>query len=291
MWFPAPTRPLRGALSFLGQHGLVLGGLGSGIAALSCLALNRPLAWDLVFTAFALVTPSYGIDRIIDAARDEEAHPERATRYQRQRWLLIAAYVALFAAALGTAAHVGWAQAAMVAAFPLSVVVYVVPVLPARFSARRIKDIRFSKGPFIGLCWAGQVALAASWLGEGLTPATVALGLYVFLICGLSSIISDLKDEASDRLAGVPTLPVVFGRKRAVQLARAFYLLALAVSVFALAFGAWNPRALLLVAAAAAMQLACLRHVESPSADLHLMSDALFDGAFVPLVPLALVLT
>lgn len=282
---------LRPALSLLGQYGFILGVTAAGIVAFAALTRGLAVPASLLLTAFALVLPSYGIDRLMDAgSADLHAYPERAARYRRQRRPLAVAYVALFGVALVGAATAGlWAVAAVLA-YPLSVVLYVVPFAPRGFRVRRMKDIPYGKGIYSSLCWAGLVPLAARWVGAPLGASVALTTLYVFAQTWITCVVCDFKDEAGDRAAAVKTLPARFGRARTLTILRAVSLAALALALVAVQLGAWDARTLAVTIPSALAAHAYLRDLESRHADLRFHADVICDGVIALWLLAALVL-
>jgi 4-hydroxybenzoate polyprenyltransferase len=279
---------LRNALSQVARAGVVLGAMGAGIAATTCASLDRPTPPWLLVSVFALVLPSYGIDRLRDASADAVAHPERAALYEGRREALTALYLACFGVALLAASTAGaWAVAAVMA-FPFSVVLYVVPMLPARFTMRRLKDIPYGKGVYTALCWGALAPLAARWSGAQVDGRVAALALLAAGSIWITTVVCDLKDLLADRAAGVRTLPVRLGRARTLAVLRA-------VNLATTALGVGLPALQLTTSAAASAALVTglaahlyLHRLALPGADDRFYGEVVSDGAVALWLPVAL---
>jgi 4-hydroxybenzoate polyprenyltransferase len=283
------SRGLTTALSVAGQLGLPLGFSAVGITATAAAIAGHTPSASLLVASFALVLPSYGIDRLADMGNsDAIAYPERAAFYRRFRKPLLFCYLALGLAALGLAASIGWWAVAYVSGFPLSVVLYAVPFLPRGFRIRRFKDIPLGKNVYLSLCWAALVPMACLWIGVPLTSASLALCAYVFALVAFGATVCDLKDEHGDRDAGIQTLPTVLGRRGTLRLLRRFNAAAALAVAGLVVVGSWPLFMLVSGLVSAVLNHACLRYLDRSDADLELVGDLISDGVIALWAPLLL---
>ena len=283
---PRSQRSAGAVLEAAGQLALPLAGAAVGIVTAAALLGGHAPSASLLVTSAALVLPSYGIDRLADVAADAVAYPQRAALYRRRAGLLRGVYLGLGALALATAASAGAWAVAYVAAFPASVLLYALPVLPRRFRIRRAKDIPLGKGVYSAACWAALVPMAALWTGAPLDAAMLLLVAYVFAQVWLTTVVCDLKDEEGDRRVGIVTVPTLLGRARAVGLLRRVNLATALAAVGLATAGLWPGFMVALGLVSATLTDRYLCHLEDPRADLRFVGDVIADGVIALWAPI-----
>lgn len=122
-------------------------------------------------------------------------------------------------------------------------VLYHVPIFPAVFRFRSIKDIPGSKNISMALAWSTVAVILPYQQQEGISLAAVGVSFaFVFYIVFSRSVISDIWDIQSDRLKGHETMPVVMGiapvRRLVVILSIPILLMVIAAGLAALVSGA-----------------------------------------------------
>lgn len=94
-------------------------------------------------------------------------------------------------------------------------ILYNLPIFPAAWRYRSLKDLPGSKNISMSLAWATVVAiLPAVEQGLSFSPAIAIAFLFTMGIVFVRSSLSDLLDIQSDRLIGKETIPVLIGRER-----------------------------------------------------------------------------
>lgn len=257
--------PLAGRIAdALARRALVVPSLAAGgTAAIGQLVAGRadPL---LAMTAWLLCYASYLIDAASDAP--DAAASARTRQLAAERRRTQACGLGAFAAALLLAAlHVGpWAAAALLL-FPLSVVLYCLPV--RRAAPRCVKDVPYAKGAYTAFFWGLLGAWAAACTEGGLGAAPLAIG-FVLLAwrVALNTLLCDAKDLARDRAAGVRTVAHALGVPRLLRVLAAADLAFAAVLCAAVGLGVLPPAALGLLATCAYFQ-AVLRAAARPGCD------------------------
>ncbi len=97
-------------------------------------------------------------------------------------------------------------------AISLMGVLYHVPIFPAVFRFRSIKDIAGSKNVSMALAWSTVAVVLPGLQQEVISLAAVVVSFtFVTYIVFSRSVISDIWDIQSDRLKGQETMPVVLG--------------------------------------------------------------------------------
>ncbi len=179
--------------------------------------------------------------------------PEENTRfllpvdrfYREHRRLLLACAGAALLGSLVLAAFVGPAAVSLMSFAYAGAVLYAFPLLPARFSHRRLKDLPASKDLLVAAAWA-VVLVGAVSVAESATPdwdRMVGAGAVVFLLVFAKTVMLDLRDIESDHLIGLETFPILIGYGRAVRMLYAVHLglcglaIALGLVVFESGFG------------------------------------------------------
>jgi 4-hydroxybenzoate polyprenyltransferase len=188
--------------------------LGWSLAVVVARATGRaPDAYGLV-TLLAGITAAYSVDRVLD--------PPSARRSRWVQGLLVgaAAAAALFCGM--AAGRLPFQTAALVPALGIAALLY-----------PRLKQLPLTKTFALPLVWTwASIALPfndGSWFGWHALLLPVAVPILLLVAAGC--LLCDLKDEQVDRLAGVRSLPAMFGAPATVRVA-----IALAVAAAALAF-------------------------------------------------------
>lgn len=289
------TSAVRGAgeraLCWLAYTGVLVGAAGASTAITASLLMGEAPRASLAIVAFAATLSSYGIDRLVDRARDE--HALRSAVMGRGPGLPAICF-GLFAVAVALAAFAaGPAAAAILVGMPLTVALYVAPWLDriapglGRRGIRRIKDIPLIKAFYVTGCWLLFVPLAALFadhpLDLRLLPTVAGIIGFVFV----DAVACDLRDIAADRAARVLTFPVLLGPARTVRMLRRINAIwALAVVVGCLT-GAL-PAAMWTLTIQGWLVDRCLVRVGGVGADVTYYCDVCFDGV-VALYPLIFV--
>lgn len=175
-------------------------------------------------TTFAI----YANDRIVDIEHDAASNPRRTAfiaRYQRGLYALAAlAYgVAVALSSLG-----GPAALAITLLPGITWALYALNVVShLSTSIGRLKDILIVNSLLVAVAWSLTIVFLPLSFANTQFQAGVLL-LFVYFVLGtfINTEISNLKDIESDTRAGVATLPVVLGVRRARQ---SLYIVALSM--------------------------------------------------------------
>ena len=235
--------PLRGLLRAFEQvfvatsFFLALGAVALYYAA-SALS-GRPPEPFMGLISFCFAFPMYAVNRLATVERTSPQMSMRAAFSAGHAGLL--AVLALLCAVVGLAAA-AWLDTNVFFALLAAEVAggaYSLRILPrAKKRGKRLRDIPASKDIFIPAGWAlVLVGLPCIASGE-LRPADLLAAGFVYLAVFAASVMLDMRDVEGDRLAGVETLPVLLGKKRAQ------YAVALAAIFLAVLLGAGAARGL-----------------------------------------------
>jgi 4-hydroxybenzoate polyprenyltransferase len=229
--------------------------LALGAASFTCAAVTlaggRP-RWIIAAIPFCCTYAVYNFDRLADrSGTDSMSTPGRARVVQVYRGWLWGSVLGALAIGIVLAAGEGWIVLALTLAFPLSVVAYVVPLLPFE-RIRRLKDVPLLKSFYVPGCWCLLVLLGArlahiSWLH----PATMFMFGFMYLRIFTGALVGDLRDEHADRAAGIQTLIVGLGRQRSHLLIHGVNLLMLPFIALGVLMGWIGPTVVALAPAVA----------------------------------------
>jgi len=206
--------------------------------------------FGLLLAAFFLTFTVYNLNKLSDIKEDLINLPERAGFISRNKKPIICATMASYIAALSLA-FLQNPFAVLIILFPLCMgIVYSIKIL-----SFRLKDVLGMKNITIALAWATTGSfLPLAVLSRPFIQ--VALVFYfLFLRCVVNTTTFDVRDIEGDRISGVRTIPVVFGRSKtknlllilnstlipwlAVSYFAGFFHQYLFVLIFAIAYGYW----------------------------------------------------
>ncbi len=177
------------------------------------MTLGLALDWRPIALIFASALVPYLLDRLVDA------YGQRIPDWRAQAFFRQPVSLALFAiASLMTATLIYSApsQVQVVCLGGLVPLLYGLPLFPGRSQdgARwyRLKDIPGSKAWIVcGTITYALLAVPLAYANESVSPAVVAVALFLLAFIGSNSHVFDIRDIQSDRRNGVMTMPVLLG--------------------------------------------------------------------------------
>ncbi len=195
------------------------------------------------------------LNRITDLQEDLANGIPGAERVARQRRAFVGVWITLLVGSfvVGEVLHpelTGWRVIVQLIGLG-----YSVAIVPTPRGLRRFKDIYFLKNfmSAVLFCLTGFLypIAAAGWRlsAPGGWAAVAALVAFFVAFELTYEILYDLRDEPGDRLAGVPTYPVVHGAARARQIIDALLVVATLCMLAGLALGVLGVREGLMLAA------------------------------------------
>lgn len=198
---------------------LYLSVAGAAMVYVSCILQDLPFdlsaAVILMLTTFAV----YNLNRKTDEDEDAINHTERYTFTKNYGPILFDAAIGAYALALGLSALQGL-ECLLVTIVPLAAgIVYSVPLFPARFGFRRLKEVPFMKSLVVAFSWAIPPALLpVCHLAHSPDIATGVVGAFLFFLVFTNTVIFDLRDVEGDAASGVRTIPTILGTRRTLFL-------------------------------------------------------------------------
>lgn len=200
---------------------LPLGGA-CAVSAVSLIVADH-VSIPLFAVVFLCIYSSYLIDHLAEVEQfDESLASERSRLLNRRRLFATAGAISYLAALVITGCTAGWGSMVALLIFPLSVVLYALPVLRTLsfglFPFARVKDIPGFKSVYTALFWGGLMWFACDFLSSGTLPVIVCLSLHMALTDFVNTVLCDFKDLERDRAEKVKTLPILLGTARTLDL-------------------------------------------------------------------------
>jgi len=238
--------------SFLISTSLFLAINGSLKVLFFCLLFNI-FALELILATFLITFSIYGLNKLTDLKEDAINAPERAKLIKKIepvfKFSLIFSFI--LSLLLGFSVNV---LTLPILLFPL----FSGTLYSVKFTKNlpRLKDILGVKSITIALAWAvGSTFLPAICLLEKEILQILLIFYFFFLKSFTNAVLFDIRDIEGDRMSGVRTIPVVFGRQKTKNLLlvlnstlipwlafsylSGFFQQYLFVLIFAIAYGYW----------------------------------------------------
>ncbi len=219
-----------------------LGAVGLALAVAQLLEQSW-LPGEGLFIIFSYIFAVYVVNHRPPAPSPDHQAQTVETFFGRNRIRLLLLAGALGVVSFYLAWRFGRRLPALLAVAYVAGIVYTVPLLPAGFIRRRLKDIPASKDIFVALAWTAVTVFVPVF---SLRPsptgwAIAAAAVFVFLLVFGKTAALDLRDTEGDRLVGTETIPVLVGRSRTLHLLYAIQFAAAGLLVTTTAFGLLPP--------------------------------------------------
>lgn len=186
---------------------------------ISCLLQGLP--FDPVATAIMMlvVFAVYNLNRKTDEDEDAINHTERYSFTKKYESILFRSAICAFAVASCLSALQG-PGSLFITTIPLVAgIIYSVPLFPARFGFRRLKEVPFVKSLIVAFSWAVPPALLpVCHAGLPAGAATGIVGTFFFVQIFTNTVIYDMRDLEGDTASGVRTIPTILGSGRTLTL-------------------------------------------------------------------------
>lgn len=240
----------------------------------------------ILLSFFLMTFFIYGLNKLTDINEDAINTPERAKLIKKIVPIFKFSLVSSFILALLLSSLANFLALPLLL-FPLvSGTLYSVKFFP---NLPRLKDILGVKNIIIALAWAiCSTLLPAIFLPEKRYIAIIAVFYFFFLKSFINAVLFDIRDIEGDRISGVRTIPVVFGRQKtknlllilsstfipwlAVSYLAGYFHQYLFVFIFAIAYGHWY-----------------ILHFCKEGLKIGKSLDLLVDGEWIPIVLLCVI--
>jgi len=205
-------------------------GIVSGAAAAALAYLFFKATWTSptalpLFLAWCFVLFMHLINRLgdvdIDQYRDE---PARYRFMKRRRQTLRTLCLVSGFASIVAAAALGWPPALVVIITAAIGVTYSLPIFPRALAnlvgASRLKDLAASKNVLVALGWTLITAVPIIHITRPGIETALSMAIALVIATWLRSLLFDLVEVSSDKIAGRETIPTVIGLDRSRMAAR-----------------------------------------------------------------------
>jgi len=233
---------------------------------------------SLLLAAFFVTFAVYGLNKLTDIEEDSINLPEIDGFIEKNKYYIICTVLISYVAALSLSfLQNPWAILIILFPFCMGVLYSV------KISSFRLKDIIGIKNIVVALSWAVMEAFLPLAVSSKPFLQTMSIFCFVFLILFIHSVLFDIRDIEGDRMSGVRTIPVVFGRQKAKNLLlilnstlipwlaisylSGFFHQYLLVLIFAIAYGYWY-----------------ISHFCREGLKIGKLLDLLVDGEWIPIV-------
>ena len=217
---PNPVQPACRIIAHLVVYSsLYTAAMMAAMVYLSCLLQGLP--FDPVATAILalVVFGVYNLNRKTDEGEDAVNHTERYSFTKRYETILFRSAIFAFILAFCLSALQGFGSL-LITTIPLVAgIVYSVPLFPARFGFRRLKEVPFMKSLIVAFSWtlpATLLPICHAGLSAG--AATGIVGVFFLIQTFTNTVVYDIRDVEGDVASGVRTIPTIFGAQRTLLL-------------------------------------------------------------------------
>ena len=274
------VRRLHNLIDFIMFSSVYVAIAAAGMVYTSCfiqgIDLNAAIVGVMALISFSV----YNLNRKTDEVEDEINHKKRFIFTKTFEKPLFYAALVAYTIALGISFLYG-IQAFIITMIPLiSGILYSVPIMPATWRYRRLKEIPAIKNLVVAVAWALPLSLLPVFITSS-SPGwmTVITALFFFTYVFIASILPDIRDREGDALTHVMTIPVTIGVRRTQVLLTGINLL---IGGFVLLVGLQFfsvPVVILLLGSLCFSQLCILLADGMISKDL--VCDVMSDGQFI----------
>jgi 4-hydroxybenzoate polyprenyltransferase len=265
-------------ISFLTITSIFIAITGFLLPYFSFLLYEVKVNFNLLIASFLLMFAIYNLNKLTDIKEDSVNMPERAGFIEKNKrfvtWATIVSYIAAFS--------LSFLQN------PLSIFIILFPfcigvIYSIKISSFRLKDVMGIKNIVVALSW-GVIGTFLP-LAISFRDFIVILLIFYFFFTKLfiNTVLFDIRDIEGDRMSGVRTIPVVFGRQKtknlllilnstlilwlAISYLSGFFHQYLLVLIFAVAYGYWY-----------------ISHFCREGLKIGKLLDLLVDGEWIPIV-------
>ncbi len=217
---PNPVQPISRFVAHLVVYSsLYTAAMMAAMVYLSCLLQGLP--FDLAAAAILalVVFAVYNLNRKTDEEEDVVNHTERYSFTKKYETILFRSAIMAFILAFCLSALQG-VGSLLITTIPLAAgVIYSVPLFPARFGFRRLKEVPFMKSLIVAISWtlpATFLPICHAGLSAG--AATGIVGVFFLVQTFTNTVVYDIRDLEGDVASGIRTIPTIFGSGRTLLL-------------------------------------------------------------------------
>ncbi len=200
-------------VSFLTISSIFIAIIGFLLPYFSFLLYEVRVDFRLLIASFLLTFSVYSFNKLTDIKEDSVNVPERAGFIEKNKHYVIRAAIISYIVALSLS-FLQNPFAILIILFPFCTGI----VYSIKISNFRLKDITGIKNIVVALPWAvigTFLPLAISFCDF---VVILSIFYFFFIKCFINTVLFDVRDVEGDRMSGVRTIPVVFGRHKTKNL-------------------------------------------------------------------------
>ncbi len=222
---------MKNALLLLAYSNVLIALNGAGLALVVLLLSGAPISFAALMLPVCIVFSVYTFDKVARLdPQDGINDPGRYAFILRYRPVLLACATVAFVCGAVVAIVSGWLAALLYLSPVLVAVLYSVPIAPARYRYRGLKDITYVKSVIVALSWGLSATLLPVVVAGGLQhqrwqfdvqpgwPIAVLVSIWAALRIFINTVYFDLGDLEGDRQEGTVTIAVSLGFARTRRL-------------------------------------------------------------------------
>ena len=206
---------LKDLYQFIMFSSIFVGLAAMGMVYTSCFIQELPIGPPAMIIMFLTAYSVYNLNRKTDEDEDVINHEGRYAFTKKNEGVLFLSAIFAYAGAVGIAIFSG-PYAVFVTLIPLlSGVLYSMKWLPPGFRYRRLKDIPVIKNIVVALAWSSMLSLLPVSLTGAIPDEEMFIAFFMFFSYAfIASTIPDIRDRNGDALAGIITIPVLYGERK-----------------------------------------------------------------------------
>ena len=205
-----PTRQI--VIQLFVYSSLCLSITGAAMVYISCFLQGLPFDPAAAAILMLIVFAVYNLNRKTDEDEDLINHTERYAFTKKYESILFRSAIGAYIVAICHSALQGVDSLLVTAAPLIAGIVYSVPLFPAWFGFRRLKEVPVMKSLIVAFSWTiPTVLLPVCHAGLSANAATGIVGVFFFSQVFTNTVVFDLRDVEGDAASGVRTIPTVLG--------------------------------------------------------------------------------
>jgi 4-hydroxy-3-methylbut-2-enyl diphosphate reductase len=256
--------------------------IGAGCLCLVCMLLQgMPVNLSFVMIASLFVYAIHVLNRLIRRKPAGLISSFREETYRRYEKIYF--FTALISIAIALALALNNAMMVFLFLFITSFagVLYNMTIMPRHWRFRSLKDLPGSKNIFMSAAWGTVTAiLPALDKKDSFDSGFIVAFCFTFGIVFIRSAMSDILEMQRDKLIGQETIPVFFGRERAINVLRVISLILFVLLVFSYPAG-WTPSLSFFLLICILYIWICFRFCDKKSALSGAIKEGLLETSYI----------
>ena len=200
-------------ISFLTISSLFISTNAALLVFYSFLIYNINVDFSLMLAAFFLTFAVYNLDKLLDVKEDSINLPERARFFSINKKSVTYVTIISYFAALSFSFLQN-----LLAFFVILTPLCIGLIYSIKISNFRLKDILAVKNIAVASSWALMGTFLPLAVLYGYISKIMLIFYFFFIKLFVNTVIFDVRDIKGDRISGVRTIPVVFGREKTKNL-------------------------------------------------------------------------